>query len=169
MSGHRRRVCMMMNRLRVAVMMVRMLSLVLLEAHQALASIQIRTAPEVVGVLVNMGVHVAMEMHTAIHRRGFVMMLIRIQHLLDVLRLLLAGALLLQQACMILQLLVQLLAGRLEQIRHGFQHGARARGQTVLTVLQARALLDSSSRFERQVARQVQVTRTAREIVPVSR
>lgn len=120
----------------------------------------------------NVGVHVAVKVavNATLHRRGLVMVLVRIQNLLDVLVFVLAGTLLLRQAGrVLLQLLVQLLAGRLEQIRSGFQQGARTRGQAVLAVLQARALLNPSRRFERQIAREVQVTRTAREIVPVSR
>lgn len=143
--------------LRVTVMMMRVLPLVLLIAHQAFASVQVRGASEVIGVLVNVGVHIAVKVtvHATIDRRGLVMVLVRVQNLLNALQLILSGILFLRQAGVLFKLLVQLLAGRLEQIRSRFQQGARTRGQAVLIVLQARALLDASRRFERQVAREI--------------
>lgn len=118
-----------------------------------------------------MGVHIAVKVavHGALDRRGLVMVLVRVQNLLNALELLLSGALLLRQAGVLLQLLVQLLAGGLEQVRSRLQQRAGARGQAVLIVLQARALLDAPRRFEGQVAREVQVARTAGEVVTVSR
>lgn len=136
MSGHSLRVCvmcpgsMMMSNvcLRVAVMMMRVLSLVLLKAHQAF--VQIRVVPKIIGVLMNVAMYVAvkMPMNATLHRRGFVMMLVRIQHLLHALQLLLVGALLLRrQAGVIFQLLVQLVVGCLKQIRSCFQQRTRTR------------------------------------------
>lgn len=92
-------------RLCVAVMIMRVLSLVLLlKAYQAL--VQICIIPVII-VLVNVAVYVAMKMsmNPTFHR--FVMMLVRIQHLLYILQLLLAGVLLLRrQAGVIFQLLI---------------------------------------------------------------
>jgi len=86
-------------RLHVAVMMMRVPSLVLLEAHQPLAGVQARAVAKVIGVLVNVGMHVSVEVsvHAALHHRGLVMMLILIQHLLHALQLVLAAALLLRR------------------------------------------------------------------------
>jgi len=84
---------------------MRVLSLVLLKAYQAF--VQICIIPKIVGVLVNMAMYVVMKMsmNSTLHR--FVMMLIRIQHLLHVFQFLLAGALLLRrQAGVILQLFI---------------------------------------------------------------
>ena len=64
-------------RLRVTMMMMCVLSLVLLEAHQALG-VEIRVASKVIRVLVNVSVYVAMKVsvNATIHRRRLVMMLI---------------------------------------------------------------------------------------------
>jgi len=126
-------------RLHVTVMMMRVLSLMLLKAHQTLACLQARTVAEVISVLVNVGVHVAVEVpvHATLHHCGLVMMLIRVQHLLHALQLVLATALLLrrQAGMSVLQLLVQVLAGAFEQIRAGFQQRTGRGGQTVLVIL----------------------------------
>lgn len=88
-------------RFRITVMMMCVLSLMLLKSHQALAGIQVRAASKVVGMLVNVSVHIAVKMtvNAALHCRRLVMMLVRIQDLLDVLQFVLARALLLRQAC----------------------------------------------------------------------
>jgi len=106
MSGHSLRVRVMRTgpvmmsdiRLCITMMMMRVLSLVLLKAHQALGGIEIRIASEVIGVLVNVTVYVAVEVsvNATIHRRRFMMMLIRIQYLLNILQLVFARVLLLR-------------------------------------------------------------------------
>jgi len=148
MSAHRLRVRVMHTgsvmmgdaRLHVAVMMMRVLSLMLLEAHQALAGLQARAVTKVISVLVNVSVHVPVEVpvHATLHHRGLVMMLIRIQHLLYALQLVLATVLLLrrQAGMSVLQLLVQILASAFEEIRAGFQQRTGSGGQAVLVILQ---------------------------------
>lgn len=78
----------------VPVMMMSVLPLVLLESHQAVARVQIRAASEVVRVFVNVGMSIAVEMpvDVAFRRRRLVMMLIRIQDLLNILQFIFAGS-----------------------------------------------------------------------------
>lgn len=133
-------------RLGIAVMMMRVLSLMLLvAAHQAVTrDVQIRgTAAKVVGVLVKhaVGMHVRVKVpvHAAFHRRGLVMMLIRVQRLLHALQLVLAAALLLrrQAGVSVVQLFLQVLAGRVEHVRTSLhQQWAGTGGQAVLIILQ---------------------------------
>lgn len=67
-------------RFRITVMMMCVLSLVLLIAHQVLAGVQIRAASKIVSMFVDVSVHVAVKVsvNAAIHRRGLVMVLVRI-------------------------------------------------------------------------------------------
>lgn len=106
---------------RVPVMMVGVLSLVLLKSsHQSVPDVQIRGPTEIVGVLVHVRVRVAVEMSVdsrALGRGRLVMMLIRIQNLLNVLQLVFArgGRFLRQLSSVFLELLVQIFGGRIEQ------------------------------------------------------
>ena len=113
---------------RAPVMMMGVLPLK--SSHQSVPHVQIRRPAKIVRVLVDVRVRVAVEMAVDGRALGLVMMLIRVQNLLNALQLALLAArgrgFLRQLAAVLLELLVQIFGGRVEQSCARLQQGAGA-------------------------------------------
>lgn len=162
------------------VMMMSVLPLtVLLKPHQPVPDhVQIRAASKVVGMLVHVSVRVPVEVAVdgvALGRGSLVMMLVRVQNLLNArLQLVFArgGGRFLRQrdTTVILELLVQIFRLGEKSRAGGLEQRAGWAAWLAVVVLQVVAgFLNSSRCLERQVSREVQVPRAARKIVTVSR